>query len=290
MAIRARSVCVRAVLMLGLLGCAPHVIAPSSLPDAAVTDDAARSAYARALLAAQRGDADEASRELAWLSRLDDSVWADLAVGRLRLELDDVPGATQSLERAASRRPGDALVLSAVAELRAAQGRSDDARAAWIGAARAGDEDAWVRALKSAEGAGVGAIVTAWSVAPISGRLRASRASAEAAVGRWSEATADWSAAMSWTATPDTLRAWATSYTRGGCQGDTPSAWMATQDPATLGGSWTAAWGDACVALGPCEPFDEARQCLDQALEVTPPGLQRSRLVEARDQLELQRR
>jgi hypothetical protein len=287
---RARDVYVRAVLMLGLVGCAPHVIAPSSPAPPAVTDDAARSAYARALLAAERGDAVEASRALSWVARVDDSVWADLAVGRLRLELGDVPGAAQSLERAASRRPGDALVLRAVAELRAAQGQADGARAAWIEAARAGDEDAWLRALDGADGADAAAILTAWSAAPVSGRMRAARAAAEAAVGRWSEATTDWSAAMSWTATPDTLRGWATSYARGGCQGDAPSAWMATQDPATLGGAWTAAWGDACVALGPCEPFDETRQCLDQALEVTPPGLQRSRLVEARDQLELQRR
>jgi tetratricopeptide (TPR) repeat protein len=287
---RARDVAVRVVLVSGLVGCATHVIAPSSPPPEAVTDDAARSAYARALLAAERGDTVGAARELAWLARLDSSVWGALAVGRLHLRLGDAEAAAASVERAVSLQAADPRVQRALAEVRAAQGRTEDARDAWVAAARAGDEDAWTRALEGADGERAAAIVRAWGGAPISGRLRAARAAAEMAADLWGPATLDWEPAMSWTATPDHLRAWAMSFARAGCVGADPSAWMDTHPPADLGAGWAEAWGDACVALRPCEPFDEARQCLDRALEVTPPGLQRSRLVEARDQLELQRR
>lgn len=262
-----------ALVAAGLVSCAPHVAPSGPVPPTGgpAPDDAARVAYARAVLAASLGDLEARDRSISWLARLDTSAWTQAAAGRLLLEAGDLIAAAGPLERAAAALPADAAAQRALGDLRAAQGRLAEARERWVMAARLGDDDAWVRALEGAPPDVVRAVVLAWEVASIPDRQRAARASAASAAGRDDLASSDWAVAMGWVASPSGLAAWAGAAGRDGCRLDGLAAWMARHDPAALGRGWAEAWTEACAVLDRCEAFDDARECLGPALEVTAP-------------------
>lgn len=203
---------------------------------------------ARARVAEQVGDAEEAARSWAWVARLDaGSVWAWLAVGRSARERGDLEAAAAALDRAAGLAPD-------LPEVHLERGRwavaaGQPAVSALRAAAEGGAAEAWPEAL-AASGGDAG-VLDAWLAAEVPPRWHDARADAAAAAGRWADAALERARAMAWVPSVARLEAWASASARA-CDLDPVRAWLDGRRPEGWGPSWASAAAAARAAR--CAP------------------------------------